>query len=56
MDTDRHYPRSNQYLLTAAAVIMVLAGAYYFVGRAARRSMEIKQNVKTKSACSTHWM
>ncbi|CZV82337.1 Uncharacterised protein [Enterobacter hormaechei] len=36
------YIKAKQYLLTAAAVIMVLAGAYYFGGRAARRSMEIK--------------
>jgi hypothetical protein len=34
------YIKARQYLPTAAAVIMVLAGAY--LGRAARRSMEIK--------------
>ena len=36
------YIKAKQYLLTASAVIMVLAGAYCFGGRAARRSMEIK--------------
>ncbi|HGG9109436.1 TPA: hypothetical protein ACJJYX_004328 [Enterobacter cloacae] len=36
------YIKAKQYLLTAAAVIMVLAGAYYLGGRAARWSMEIK--------------
>ncbi len=36
------YIKAKQYLLTAAAVIMVLAGAYYLGGLAARRSMEIK--------------
>ncbi|HCC2472847.1 TPA: hypothetical protein M4147_000454 [Klebsiella variicola] len=36
------YIKAWQYLLTAAAVNMVLAGAYYLGGQAARRSMEIK--------------
>ncbi|EPH6764629.1 hypothetical protein ACS0ON_004261 [Cronobacter dublinensis] len=36
------YSKAKQYLMTAAAVIMVLAGAYHLGGRAARRSMEIK--------------
>lgn len=36
------YIKARQYLLTAAAVIMVLAGAYYLGGQAARRSMDIK--------------
>ncbi|GKK23671.1 hypothetical protein [Klebsiella variicola] len=36
------YIKAWQYLLTAAAVNMVLAGAYYLAGQAARRSMEIK--------------
>lgn len=36
------YIKARQYLLTAAAVIMVLAGAYYLGSKVARRSMEIK--------------
>ncbi|MDI7660469.1 hypothetical protein QLZ26_10185 [Cronobacter universalis] len=42
------YIKARQYLLTAAAVIMVLAGAYYLGDQAARRSMEIKAEREDK--------
>lgn len=42
------YAKVRQYLLTATAVIMVLAGAYYLGGSAARRSMEIKAHREEK--------
>lgn len=38
--------KAKQYLLTATAVIMVLAGVYYLGGRAARRSKEIKAELE----------